>query len=115
MTEKRMLEFAAAWGSKNIDVLMELFTIDCVYKASVGLEPGTTFTGQAAVRAGVLEMFAHDDGSTSTITNMQLFGDHGFWEWTYRFPDGRVVYGCDLFEFVGDQVRVKNAFRKTPA
>lgn len=38
--------------------------------------------------------------------------DLGFWEWTYRFPDGRVVYGCDLFEFVGEHIKVKNAFCK---
>ena len=113
MTEARLMEFAAAWGSKNLDVLMQLFTEDCIYKASVGSEPGTTYTGQAAVRSGVEAMMAHDYGSRSEISNIHVSGDVGFWEWTYSFPDGRVVYGCDLFEFVGDKVRVKNAFRKT--
>jgi ketosteroid isomerase-like protein len=113
MTEARLLEFATAWGKHDLETLMELFTDDCVYKASVGAEPGATYVGKAAVRAGVLEMFAVDDGSTSEITRMHVFGDVGFWEWTYRFPDGRVVFGCDLFEFVGDRIRVKNAFRKT--
>ena len=113
MTEARLLEFAAAWGRRDLEALMAMFTDDCVYKASVGQEPGATFTGKAAVRAGVLRMFAVDDGSTSEITRLRIFGDEGYSEWTYRFPDGRVVYGCDLFEFEGDRVRVKNAFRKT--
>ena len=113
MTRERLMEFAAAWGSKNIEALMELFTEDCVYKASVGPEPGSTYVGKEAVRRGVEAMFAHDQGSTSEITRMHVFGNVGFWEWTYCFPDGKVVYGCDLFEFEGNRVRLKNAFRKT--
>ena len=37
-------------------------------------------------------------------------------EWTFvvTTPDGQDVTtrGCDLFEFEGDKIRVKNAFRK---
>lgn len=53
MTEARLMEFAAAWSNKNLDALMQLFTEDCIYQASVGSEPGTTYVGQAAVRLGV--------------------------------------------------------------
>ena len=114
MTQQRILEVAALWGRKNIDALMLSFTDDCVYKASVG-SAGNHVYRSGGGACGCAQMFAHDHGSTSEITNMHISANHGFREWTYRFPDGRVVFGCDLFEFVGDQVRVKNAFRKTPA
>jgi ketosteroid isomerase-like protein len=93
MTEARLLEFAAAWEGKNLEALMECFTDDCTYKASVGGEPGTTYIGKDAVRLGVQNMFAHDQDSTSEITRMHILGDMGFWEWTYRFANERVVYG----------------------
>jgi ketosteroid isomerase-like protein len=113
MTRARLLKFARAWASKDIEALMELFTEDCVYLASVGPEPGSTYVGKEAVRRGIEAMLAHDGGSTSEITHIHIGGEVGFWEWSYRFLDGRVVYGCDLFEFSGNRVRVKNAFRKT--
>ena len=43
-------------------------------------------------------------------------GDRGAAEWTFRATDDDgaafEVRGCDLFEFDGDLIRVKNAFRK---
>jgi SnoaL-like domain len=112
MTEQRLLEFAAAWGSKDLKRLMDFFTHDCIYAASVGSEPGQTYTGIAQVRAGIVAMLEHDTGSTSKIHNIGILGERGFWEWTYTFKDGTVALGCDLFEFRGDKIRVKNAFRK---
>jgi ketosteroid isomerase-like protein len=115
MTAERLLEFATAWGSHDLERIMSFFTNDCIYAASVGPEPGATYRGFHAVRAGIAEMLEHDDGSTATISNLHILGDMGFWEWTYTFPDDRSVQGCDLFEFVEDRIRIKNAFRKTQA
>ena len=43
-------------------------------------------------------------------------GDRGAAEWTFRATaeggEAFEVRGCDLFEFDGDLIRVKNAFRK---
>jgi hypothetical protein len=70
------------------------------------------FFGKAAVRDGIKKMMNHDDGSQATIHNIGIFGEQGFWEWTYTFANGDAIKGCDLFEFRGNQIRVKNAFRK---
>jgi hypothetical protein len=47
---------------------------------------------------------------------MHISGNFGASRWSYAHTaeDGReiVVRGCDLFEFVGDRIRVKDAYRK---
>lgn len=55
-------KFAKAWGKRDIDAVMACMTSNCVYEASVGPEPGTTFQGADQVRRGILQMFAHDEG-----------------------------------------------------
>jgi ketosteroid isomerase-like protein len=52
-------KFAKAWGERDIDTVMACMTTNCVYEASVGPEPGTTFQGADQVRRGILQMFAH--------------------------------------------------------
>ena len=48
--------FGAAWDAKDLDKLMSFVTEDCVYSASIGPEPGQTFRGRDAVRAGFAAM-----------------------------------------------------------
>lgn len=57
-------------------------------------------------------MLAHNQGSTAALRNLCLCGKRGFWEWTYTFPGGLPERGCDLLEFQGERIRVKNALRK---
>jgi ketosteroid isomerase-like protein len=116
MTKVRLAEFSTAWAAKDIDALMAMMTDDCIYAASVGPEPGETFVGKAAVRDGFLRLLAHDAGGISRSGEVWIFGDRGYAEWSYakRCADGSeyVVRGCDWFEFVGDKIRKKDAFRK---
>ena len=46
----------------------------------------------------------------------RISGSVGVAEWSFEDPrdDGRTVLirGCDIFEFVGDKIRKKDAFRK---
>jgi len=117
MTEERLREFDATWARGDIDTLMTFMTEDCVYEASVGPEPGRTYRGCQAVRQGFQEMLAHDAGCEVRGGPVLIFGDKGVTEWTYvkTEPGGRKfeVRGCDIFDFRGDQILRKNAFRKT--
>ena len=110
-------KFAKAWGERDIDTVMACMTSNCVYEASVGPEPGTTFQGADQVRRGILQMFTHDEGSTARISNLFITGTQAAWEWTYYWsnPAGRnrAVRGCDVFEFSGEKIRRKSGFRKT--
>lgn len=116
MTEERLQAFSAAWARGDVETLMTFFTEDCIYEASVGPEPGATYVGQDAVRQGILAMLAHDKHGESRSGPLEIFGDKGVAEWSYVWieADGRTIElrGCDLYEFRGDQIRRKNAFRK---
>ena len=119
MTIERLRAFDDAWARKDVDALMEFMTDDCEYHASVGPEPGERFVGQEEVRRGFEKLLKHEAGAESIPTTLFVCGNRGVAEWGYRSTDdfGRstVVKGCDLFEFVGDKIRLKNAFRKCPA
>jgi hypothetical protein len=116
MTLDDLEEFRDAWARADLERLMSFMSDDCVYRASVGPEPGEVFVGAAAVRAGFAHMLAHDAGKEGRSGRCFVYGDRGVAQWSYVYFEGnrRVeVFGCDLFEFVGEKIRVKDAFRKT--
>jgi uncharacterized protein (TIGR02246 family) len=117
MTEARLLEALAAWNTGDAERVLEFWSEDCVYHASFGPElMGRTFTGRDAVRDGIQEFFDRYPDGEFADTEVMVAGTRGAAEWTFRAigPDGEEfeVRGCDLFEFDGDLIRVKNAFRK---
>ena len=115
MTLARLEQFNDAWSRRAVDELMSFMTEDCIYEASVGPEPGRTFTGRAEVENGFRQMLLHDGDAESKGGRCAVMGDLGIAEWSYiKMEDGRAieVRGCDIFEFSGDRIRRKNAFRK---
>lgn len=113
MTKKNLLKFIEAWSDQEIDKIASFFTNDCIYKASVGPEPGTTYNGKVTVMEGVKSMMEHDAGGKAYVENVKVYEGFGVYEWTYVFPDKSVILGCDLLEFKGDKIKIINAFRKT--
>jgi rhodanese-related sulfurtransferase len=117
MTLVRLREFGDAWAAGDLDTLMSFMTDDCVYYASVGPEPGTMYRGPVEVRRGFSEMLAYDRGRERHGGHTFIAGNVGFAEWSFvqREPAGctRIIRGCDIFEFAGEKIRNKNAFRKT--
>lgn len=112
MQENRLLDFGKAWKNGNIKKVLSFFTDDCIYMTSVGAEPGTTFIGREDVKKGIEKMMGYDNTVSSTIKNINIYGNFGFWEWEYKFPDGEIILGCDVFEFEDNLIKKKNAFRK---
>jgi len=112
MTKEILQKFADAFDNKELDEIAAFFTEDCIYKASVGPEPGTTYEGKINVMKGIESMIDHDAGGQSFVDGIRIFGDFGVWEWTYTYKD-ESTFGCDLFEFRGDRIKSLNAFRKT--
>lgn len=117
MTEERLGAFAEAWNEGDLDRVMSFFTDDCTYKASFGPElDGTTFEGRDAVRAGVRAfMETFPDGKYSDLDAL-IVGDRAATQWTFRGTrdSGEVVTyrGADFYEFEGDSIKSKDAFRK---
>ena len=98
---------------------MSYFAVECTYHASAGPEPGRTYEGREAVRRGVIEMLAYDRGGKATTGVAFVADERGVAEWSYEFTaaDGAVtaIRGCDIFDFDGDLIRRKDAFRKVYA
>jgi uncharacterized protein (TIGR02246 family) len=117
MTEERLHAALTAWNTGDADRVLEFWSDDCVYHASFGPElMGRTFAGRDAVREGIRQFFDRYPEGEFADTEVMVAGARGAAEWTFRATgeDGEPfeVRGCDLFEFDGDLIRVKNAFRK---
>ena len=116
MTAERLRQFGAAWACADLDALMGFVTDDCVYLASVGPEPGTTYRGREEVRRGFAAMLAYDRGRERHAGTVVVAGDTGFAEWSFSEATTgggrRLIRGCDLFQFRDGQISRKDAYRK---
>jgi rhodanese-related sulfurtransferase/ketosteroid isomerase-like protein len=116
MMAERLRQFGAAWARADLDALMGFVTDDCIYLASVGPEPGTTYRGREEVRRGFAAMLAHDHGRERHAGTVVVVGERGFAEWSFTetTTNGgrRLIRGCDLFQFRDGQISKKDAYRK---
>jgi ketosteroid isomerase-like protein len=94
---------------------MGFVTDDCIYLASVGPEPGTTYRGREEVRRGFAAMLAYDRGRERQAGMVVVTGDMGFAKWSFTETTaggGRLIRGCDLYQFRDDRISKKDAYRK---
>jgi ketosteroid isomerase-like protein len=117
MTRELLEEFGEAWNRHDADLLMEYMADDCSYQASFGAElEGRSFVGREAVREGIQQFFdRYPDGRFVDSEVWVLSRERGASVWTFVATvdgDETRVRGCDLFEFDGDKIKRKNAFRK---
>ena len=120
MTNERLDAFMDAWNAHDVEGIVSFFADDCEFHASVGPElMGASYAGRDEIRKGVTAFFEKatnrfyrnkGDGKFEDATSW-VAGERGTSEWTFTSGD-TAVRGCDLFEFEGDRIRVKNAFRK---
>ena len=112
MTIEKMEAFGNAWLAKDIEQIMVFFTMDCSYAPSLVKENGEIFHGKANVKKAVERVIDFDQTVEARLHNIFIEKSFGFWEWEYRSKEDQLVHGGDVFEFVGDKIRKKNAFRK---
>jgi len=111
---ERMTE---GFNKHDLDVIMSLFTEDCVFESPRGPDPwGRRFTGQAQVREGLGARFTTIPDVHYGAGRHFVSGDRGASEWTLTGTtvDGEPleVRGCDLWTFRGDKIVLKNSFWK---
>lgn len=117
MTEAILQAFADAWNRHDIDALMSFMTDDCVFYANAGPDMvGIRFEGRDEVRRGFQRAWQiYPDARWSDARHF-VSGERGASEWIFSGTDqtgNRIeVTGCDLFQFRGDKIAVKNSFRK---
>lgn len=117
MTLQRATEFGTAWNSRDPDLVTSFFADDGVYHASVGPDRlGKTYSGKDQIRAGVKAFFDRFPDGRFENLKVVVAGDVGSFEWDFVATDANgtsaTTAGCDLLSFRGDQVILKNAFRK---
>jgi hypothetical protein len=112
MTNERLDVFMEAWNAHDVETIVGFFADDCEFHASVGSElMGASYVGREEIRTGVSAFFERYPDGRFEDGQSWVSGDRGAAEWTFVSGD-TAVRGCDLFEFEGDRIRVKNAFRK---
>ena len=114
MTAERLAEALEAWNTRDAERVLAYFADGCAYHASFGPELlGRSYKGRDAVLEGVRAFFERYPDGRFEDTEVFVAGDRGAAEWTF-VAEGVRIRGCDLFEFEGDLIRTKNAFRKQP-
>lgn len=112
MSNPLLQAFSQAWADRDIDRLIDLFSPDAAYQASVGPEPGFTAKGHEEIRALIQTMFDLDHGARSETSEPIVFEGGAFWTWRYVLDDGSVEIGCDLLRFRDGKIVLKDAYRK---
>ena len=90
---------------------------DVVFDTAAGPDAhGRRLTGTADVRAAFEGTWTSMPDVSWECTRHAVFGDRAVSEWIFRATaqDGKRIEanGCDLFEFYGDKICTKSAFRK---
>jgi ketosteroid isomerase-like protein len=117
MTTERLSAFFDAWNAHDVETIVSYFTPNGAYYASIGPDDaGTAFHGTAELRRGVAAFLANYGDVHYTDLRMGMSGDRAFASWTFHgiSPQGEpMTYrGVDLFEFDGELITVKDAYRK---
>jgi ketosteroid isomerase-like protein len=117
MTRERLERFFAAWNVHDVETIVSFFTPDGAYYASIGPDDeGTAFRGRDEVRRGVTAFLSTYGDVHYTDLRVGLDGDQAFATWTFsgtKGNDERITYrGVDIFEFEGDLIALKDAYRK---
>ena len=111
MTRERAEEFGVAWNSRDADLVTSFFA----ESASVGPDAlGKSYIGKDNIRRGVQVFFdRYPDGKFENL-KVVVADEIGTFEWDFVTTDssGQKVRttGCDLLQFVGDNVALKNAY-----
>ncbi len=116
MTPDRLRQFFDLWNAHDVDAIVEFFTPDGVYMASIGPEDaGTTAQGHDELRVLVESFFASYPDVRYTDLEVAVTGDSGYATWTLDAgsgPDAVRYRGVDIFRFAGDLIASKDAYRK---
>ena len=117
--ESTLRAFLDAFNRHDLDDIMSYFTEDCRFDMPRGPHPfGTRYEGKAGVREGLASRFTgipdvHYGDDRHFVSRS---GDCGVSEWlltgTATTGERVEVRGCDLFEFEGGKIRVKDSYWK---
>lgn len=120
MTPERLRAFFDAWNAHDVETIVSFFTPHGAYYASIGADDrGTAFVGTDELRRGVAAFLQSYGDVHYTDLEIVMADARAFATWTFHgiSPEGEPMtyQGVDLFEFEGDRIAVKDAYRKERA
>jgi len=106
-----------AFNEHDRKAVMACMTDDIVFFAAAGPDAsGRKISGQHDVGAAFAKTWTDMPDVSWECRRHAVFGDRGISEWTFRATtsDGQLIEadGVDLFEFRGNLICTKSAFRK---
>lgn len=117
VTEELILEFVAAFNSRDVDRIMSYFTDDCTFYMASGPETvGRTVSGKAAVHKVLSDRFKVIPDMRWEHKYEYICGNRAVAVWTVKgtSKDGMKLnyQGCDLLEFKDGLVHNKDTYWK---
>lgn len=112
-----MVAMMAAFNARDVEGVMACMADDCAFHASAGPDAeGQRHIGREAVRLATTAIFDAFPKSAWTDGKHVVSGDTGLSTWCFVGcrVDGSLVNvrGCDVFEFGGSLIKVKDSYRK---
>jgi uncharacterized protein (TIGR03086 family) len=102
-THAALARFSAAFGSGDVDAIMDLMTDDCVFEATGPAPDGVRHEGADAVRAVWEELFGQTTGAAFSEEESYASGDRAVLRWRFDWvgDDGTAghVRGADVLRF----------------
>ncbi len=110
-------QFMDAWDAQDFTTLEGIIADECVFRSSVGEEPGETVSGKAAVLARMRLMIAEETENASDSGRFWSVDDQVFAEWFYEdvLADGKrvTVRGMDRICVQNSKIIEIDAYRKS--
>jgi ketosteroid isomerase-like protein len=115
-TAEALSRFSAAFGSGDVDAIMDLMTQDCVFEATGPAPDGVRRVGADEVRAVWVELFGQTRDPAFSEEESFSAGDRGVlrWRFTWTNEDGSPghVRGVDVLRFRDGLVTEKLSYVK---
>lgn len=111
-----VVRFNDALNAGDVDGMMQLMTVDCVFENTVPAPDGTRYAGQQTVRA-FWELFFHGSRSPHIdIEEIFALGDRCVMRWVYSWRDSagnvRRVRGVDVYRIRDGLIAEKLSYVK---
>lgn len=109
-------QFNAAFNAHDVDAIMALMTVDCIFENTSPFPDGERFVGAAAVRGFWADFFRTSPHAFFTTEEIVALGDRAFVRWSYQWTDAQGnnghIRGVDIFRVQEGKVAEKLSYVK---
>lgn len=111
-----VLSFNDALNAHDVDAMMRLMTVDCVFENTSPAPDGARYQGQVAVRAFWEEFFRTAQGQHIEVEEISAWADRCVMRWRYHWQDAYgqpgSIRGIDLYKLADGKIAEKLSYVK---